>query len=124
MPVIAVAVLLVTVAAWAPAAPAAKARALNCDPDAIANVDPSNRRGYAIGHTYDTPCSSGWAYTLKYLNRAGSSLATNTGSAGGEYVVAGTEVSCAGAYVHAFFYINVGGVGKSYTSGEDSTCAY
>ncbi|MDX6543258.1 MAG: hypothetical protein QOK32_861 [Gaiellaceae bacterium] len=103
----------------------AQSRVATCDPQAYAIVDSSTRRGYGVGAVYNS-CSSGWDYTIKLINHAGSTLngSTRIGTSSGSQIVNGPEVSCAGAYVRAFFYINVGGTGKSYTTGEDPSCAY
>jgi hypothetical protein len=53
------------------------------------------------------------------VNRAGNALITKTGSYGGGPQSWNTPtVSCAGAWVHTFLYINVVGAGKSDTSGD------
>jgi hypothetical protein len=44
-------------------------------------------------------------------------LNTSTCWSGGQQWATGFA-NCAGLYVHSFFYINVGGTGKSYTTGD------
>lgn len=75
--------------------------------------------GYALG---DVNCDSGapsWYYTIRLANHAGSTLTESSGgpASGGSQVSTATVV-CTGAIVHSFLYINVGGTGKSDTSGE------
>ena len=85
----------------------------------------SDRTGTAVADV--DGCASGWTYTIRLKNRAGSTIREDAGYAaasfGGKRIF-GTLVSCAGAYVHTYFYMNVNGTGKSDTSAETSECAY
>ncbi len=62
-----------------------------------------------------------WAYDVRLVNRAGTALAETLHTAqdqsgsGDRWTPLAT---CTGAYIHNFYYINVGGTGKSDTSGE------
>ncbi len=109
------------------AAPDAQTRRMaTCTPYAYTPVvDAGQRIGAAVG---ETSCQSGaptWHYTIRLKNRAGNTLAESAGGPFSGSRLLGTDyVSCAGAYVHTFLYINVGGAGKSDTSGENSDCAY
>ena len=73
-------------------------------------------------------CDAGapsYYYTIKLINRAGGDLAVSSGGPITGYSFPYTAiVSCAGAYIRSFLYINVGGQGKSHTSPEASGCAY
>lgn len=104
---------------------AAPARVLaSCYPYAWQPIVFGNHQSYGSSAA---SCDSGapsYYYTVKLINRAGNDLAVSSGGP-----VSGTSfpetatVSCAGAYVRSFLYINVGGQGKSDTSGE-ADCAY
>jgi hypothetical protein len=90
-----------------------------CTPDArVPVVYTGSRTGYADGYVWCGAYLS-YTYTIRMVNRAGSALITKTGSYGGGTQSWNTPtVSCAGAWVHTFLYINVGGAGKSDTSGD------
>lgn len=96
-----------------------------CDPYAYYPWVGVNDTGAADG---DASCGSGapsYYYTIELKNRAGSALATSSGGpVSGTGFFYTSVVSCAGAYVRAFLYINVGGQGKSHTSNENADCAY
>src|SRR5581483_6192370 len=118
------AVILAAFAAVA-TVPAGHARSMaTCSPTALIPYPSIYHQAYGAGYA---SCDSGapaWAYTVRLVNRAGSILAyaeddsfDNYGSGERDTPVA----NCAGAYVHSFFYINVGGTGKSSTSGDDGS---
>lgn len=105
----------------------AETRALShCHPSAqVPNVSYPSGQAWAIVD----PCGSGWNYSIHLKNRAGDTLGGGPDSGyasayGGNTYIYGAWLGCAGAYVHTFFYMNVGGTGKSDTSGENSNCAY
>jgi hypothetical protein len=101
------------------AVPEARSRALaTCNPTAyVPVISGSQSEGKGIG-TCDAGAPS-WQYTVRLVNRAGDILAqTSGGPWSGTHTVSTSTVSCAGAYVHSYLYINVGGTGKSDTSGE------
>jgi hypothetical protein len=78
-----------------------------------------SRTGYADGYVGCGSPPPAYTYTIRMVNRAGSALITKTGSYGGGTQSWNTPtVSCAGAWVHTFLYINVVGAGKSDTSGD------
>jgi len=114
---------LVTLAAIAPASSRVLA---TCTPIAyVPSVDTGQRIGQANGQSSCEAGSPSWQYTIRLLNRAGSTLTqTSGGPINGTGFVGTNWVSCAGAYLHTFLYINVGGAGKSDTSGETSACTY
>ena len=91
-----------------------------CTPYAqIPVVFTGNRTGYADGYVGCGSPPPAYTYTIRMVNRAGSALITKTGSYGGGTQSWNTPtVSCAGAWVHTFLYINVVGAGKSDTSGD------
>jgi hypothetical protein len=101
------------------AVPEARSRALaTCNPAAsVPVISGTQSQGKGVG-TCD-PGAPSWQYTIKLVNRAGDILAqTSGGPWTGSHTVTTSLVSCAGAYVHSYLYINVGGTGKSDTSGE------
>jgi hypothetical protein len=98
-----------TAAALAFAGPASQANADVCAPSAYQPLLAGG--GYAYAHAY-IPCSGTWDISLR--NNAGSVLGHAGGSAAGEYYVG--QIRCAGAIVHTFVWVNVGGVVKSDTS--------
>ena len=61
----------------------------------------------------DLPCSG--SYTIKLVNNAGSTLGSASGSGSGHIQTPSTR--CAGAIVHTFVTVNVGGTNLSDTSG-------
>lgn len=73
-------------------------------------------------------CDSGeqFYFDIRLVNLAGDILARTIGDVAGvnSWPVSTPTVSCAGANVHSFLYINVGGTGKSDTSGNNSDCTY
>lgn len=101
------------------AVPEARSRALaTCNPAAnVPVISGSESQGKGVG-----TCDAGaptWQYTIRLVNRAGDILAqTSGGPWSGSHTVTTSLVSCAGAYVHSYLYMNVGGTGKSDTSGE------
>jgi hypothetical protein len=102
-------------------APARTSRILaTCTPDArVPVVFTGSRTGYADGYVWCGSPPPAYTYTIRMVNRAGSALITKTGSYGGGSQSWNTPtVSCAGAWVHTFLYINVVGAGKSDTSGD------
>jgi len=109
--------LVLLVAARAPARPVRLFA--TCTPDARVPVVFTNRTGYADGYVWCGLPRPAYTYTIRMVNRAGNALITKTGSYGGGSQSWNTPtVSCAGAWVHTFLYINVVGVGKSDTSGD------
>ena len=101
------------------AVPEARSRALaTCNPTAYVPVI-SGSQSQAKGLGGCEPGAPSWQYTIKLVNRAGDTLAqTSGGPWNGSHNVSTSTVSCAGAYVHSYLYMNVGGTGKSDTSGE------
>jgi hypothetical protein len=91
-----------------------------CTPDArVPIVFSGSRTGYADGYVWCGSPFPAYTYTIRMVNRAGNALITKTGSYGGGSQSWNTPtVSCAGAWVHTFLYINVVGAGKSDTSGD------
>jgi hypothetical protein len=91
-----------------------------CTPDAqLPVVFTGSRTGYADGYVGCGSPPPAYTYTIRMVNRAGSALITKTGSYGGGTQSWNTPtVSCAGAWVHTFLYINVVGAGKSDTTGD------
>jgi hypothetical protein len=75
-------------------------------------------------------CDSGapnYWFTIRLVNLSGNILAQNQNgplAAISQRTVATDWTSCRGAIIHSFLYLNVGGVGKSDTSGNNSDCAY
>jgi hypothetical protein len=108
----------------AAAAPSARstATAASCYPAAYVPF-PINHIASGAGHV---SCDSGapsYQYTIKLVNRAGNVLTQlSSGPVSGGRDVYTDGVVCTGAYTHSFLYINVGGVGKSDTSGEAPLC--
>jgi hypothetical protein len=83
----------------------------------------SNHRSYGRGLIgCDNGFSGSYYWQVSLRNRAGGSLSTADGYYVGTAQVATPSVQCTGAYVHSFLYINVGGAGKSDTSGEAGLC--
>lgn len=77
------------------------------------------------GHTACDAGAPNWAYDVRLVNHVGTILAENLHTAmdqsgSGDRWTALT--TCTGATVHNFYYINVGGTGKSDTSGENGPC--
>ena len=126
IPALVVAALLFVVGATeALAAPGADSRVLaTCAPIAnVPSVDSGSHTGQATGKGLCDAGAPTWLYTIRLVNRAGSALAeTSGGPFSGTHQVSTSTASCAGAYVHTYLYINVGGTGKSDTSGENSGC--
>jgi hypothetical protein len=83
---------------------------------------PSNHFASATGYIQ---CDSGaptWQFTLRLVTRSGAILTEKAGGPGqGSQAPSTGAVGCAGHYVHSYLYINVGGAGKSSTSGEDGS---
>jgi hypothetical protein len=66
-------------------------------------------------------------FTVRLVNKSGNILAqAQNGPLHADLFRTVTTIreSCRGAIIHSFLYINVGGVGKSDTSGSNSDCAY
>jgi hypothetical protein len=102
-------------------APARTARlSATCSPDArVPTVFSGSRTGFGNGYVWCGWPPPTYGYTIRMVNRAGSALITKTGWYGGGSQSWNTPtVSCAGAWVHTFLYINVSGAGKSDTSGD------
>jgi hypothetical protein len=106
------------------AVPEAGSRALaTCSPTAYVPVIGNSHTTQATGIGTCDQGAPTWQYTIRLANRAGSALAeTSGGPWSGTHNVSTSIVSCAGAYVHSYLYMNVGGTGKSDTSGETSGC--
>jgi hypothetical protein len=83
-------------------------------------VHPSTRSGYADSTVICDPGYPTYAWTLKFINDAGSALMTSSGYFDDSDAYSTPEVGCAGAYVRANMYINVGGTGKSDTEGRQA----
>jgi len=96
-----------------------------CTPTAYSPaVDYGSRLGQAVGETTCDAGAPSWSYSIYLRNHAGSTLG-NPATGGpftGNRLLSTDWTSCAGAIVHTFLYINVGGAGKSDTSGEVSGC--
>jgi hypothetical protein len=114
----AVCTLVLLVPSGAPAG--MKRISATCTPDArIPVVFSGSRTGYADAYVGCGSPPPAYTYTIRMVNRAGNALITETGSYGGGTQSWNTPtVSCAGAWVHTFLYINVVGAGKSDTSGD------
>lgn len=114
---------LLVAAAWPSAA---QSRALyDCDPYAWQpNVNASANTGNGQGYVSCIYEDVYYSYTIRLVNRAGNILTSHSDSDIGSRVVWTATVSCAGAIVHSFLYINVYGTGKSDTSGEVLGCLY
>ena len=97
--------------AFMTAAPDA-ATASVCSPQAYV---PSVSGGYGYAQGY-LPC--GGSFTLRLANAAGSSLGETSSSCSSACGVSYGPIRCAGAIVHTFLYVNVGGSGMSDTSGS------
>ncbi|HEX5585126.1 hypothetical protein [Gaiella sp.] len=77
------------------------------------------------GHTACDAGAPNWAFDVRLVNHVGTILAENLHTAmdqsgSGDRWTALT--TCTGAIVHNFYYINVGGAGKSKTSDENGPC--
>jgi len=118
IPILALGLILVAIAVLAASG---NARSLaTCTPSTWIPV-PVSHQSKGGGHT---ACDAGapmWAYDVRLVNRAGTALAETLHTAqdqsgsGDRWTPLAT---CTGAYIHNFYYINVGGTGKSDTSGE------
>lgn len=125
MSLVALVVAAIAAAVMAASASPGHARSLaTCSPTAYVPIPSIYHQAYGAGYASCDAGAPAWAYTVKLVNRAGSTLAyaeddnfDNYGSGERDTPVA----NCAGAYVHSFFYINVGGTGKSSTSGDDGS---
>jgi hypothetical protein len=117
--VVAVVLAILVVLAIRPAG--AQPRALACpDPHGyLPYVALPSKVGLAHG---GTSCSLSMAWTLKLINRAGSSLQQASATSTGPLDVWLSGTSCAGAYVRSFWYMKIGGSGYSHTSAENSSC--
>lgn len=83
------------------------------------------RTGFGAGGTYTSCNNNSWSYNVRFVNNAGNILDQESGTAPYALYQPETDVvSCAGAIVHSFMYINDAGVGTSHTSGTNSDCAY
>jgi hypothetical protein len=72
-------------------------------------------------------CNGGstyYDYTVRLLNRAGNVLTQTSSAYFGNHWITSLYVSCAGAYVRSYLYINAYGTGRSDTSAENPDCAY
>jgi len=109
-------------------ADAAKQRTMACDPftyPPIVNGSPPNRRSFGDGFVQNSCIDSVWSYYLKLANAGGSPLIDKTGNSFGNDYVFTQSVVCEGASIHNYLYINVGGMGKSHTSGNaNPNCTY
>lgn len=105
-----------------------RSAASTCNP--VANVLYPNSdyqaRGSGIIFCDGSSAPSYW-FTIRLVNLSGNILAQNQNGplpALLQRNVATDSVGCRGAIVHSFLYLNVGGVGKSDTSGHNSDRAY
>ena len=82
---------------------------------------PVSHQSKGGGHTACDAGAPNWAYDVRLVNRAGTALAETLHTAQ-DQSGSGDRwtplVTCTGAYIHNYYYINVGGTGKSDTSGE------
>jgi len=106
----------------------AHTRRLACDPEAnTPAVYRPDWIGRAVATVYNG-CSSGWQWTLRLKNRAGSTLREDQGYEPighyGSLTWLGRETGCAAAYLHTFVYVNNNGWGQSDTGPEMAECAY
>jgi hypothetical protein len=116
--VVAIASVLVVIAATGGASPAVSRSFATCTPVALVPAILNHQsQGIGVGS-----CDAGapsWNYTVRLSNRAGNILTQASGGpVTGSSTVTTAVVTCTGAIVHSFLFINVGGVGKSDTSGE------
>jgi hypothetical protein len=101
----------------------ATSRALaTCTPFASTPAVPQHQ-SWGRGSTFCDNGASSYTYNVRLVNRAGNILTQSSGGPllGSQGLTTGV-VSCAGAYVHSFLYINVGGSGKSSTSTDAPLC--
>jgi hypothetical protein len=121
--------LVAYVAVTAVSSTAAPARVTSASCYPYANVPYPTVDYQAVG-SGAISCDAGapvYWFTVRLVNRSGNILAQaqNGPLAATWYrTVATVFVSCRGAIIHSFLYINVSGVGKSDTSGSNSDCAY
>jgi hypothetical protein len=103
-------------------APSASSRSFaTCNPNAYVPILDVGRTAYARGFTSCDAGAPSWNYTIRLANHAGDVLTQASGGpVNGSSTVSTAATGCAGAIVHSFLYINVGGTGKSDTSGEIS----
>jgi hypothetical protein len=103
-------------------APAGSRTLATCTP--IAWVpDTGGRRAAGWGYVRCDGGSPSFQYTVRLVNRSGGILSQASGgplSIGQQVQTA--VAGCAGAWVHSYLYINVGGAGKSDSSGEPPQC--
>jgi len=117
----------VGVAAVSSTAAPVRAASPSCIP--TANVPHPTASYQAVGSGTiwcDSGAPSYW-FTVRLVNLAGNILQQNQNGplpAISQRTVVTYWTSCRGAIIHSFLYINVGGVGKSDTSGNNSDCAY
>lgn len=99
---------------------AASSRSLaTCTPVADVPYYGPSHTGAGEGHTNCDAGAPSWNFTIRLANRAGSSLTQwSDGPVSGSSYVSTATVYCTGAIIHSYLYINVGGTGKSDTSGE------
>jgi hypothetical protein len=90
-----------------------------CWPYAAVPAFVSAHSAYAKGYV---DCNEAYYWSLSLRNRAGNSLITSDGYFASPTNVATPAVTCTGAYIHSFLYINVSGVGKSDTGPEAGLC--
>jgi hypothetical protein len=113
----AMAIFVLIIASLAVSSQGTAAHAGGCAPVAkVPTVDQSVHRGYA--HAV-VPCA-GSSYSVSLVNAAGTTLgspATGTTNNSNQAVQT-SNIACAGAYVHTFIWINIGGVVMSDTSGD------
>ena len=128
--VVAVCALVTYVAVTAVTSTATPLRTATATCDPVANVPyPSSSyqaRGSGTIFCNGTGAPDYW-FTVRLVNLSGDILKQNQNgplTALLQRFVATDQVSCRGAIIHSFLYLNVGGVGKSDTSGNNSDCAY
>ena len=99
--------------------PAGSTRALHlCRPIAAWPAVYGDRTGIGGGVGLCDNNQQYWRYSTRLVNRAGNALDEVTGARFGDAQVGTRRVGCAGAWVHSFVYINVGGEGNSDGNGD------
>ncbi|MDH5334597.1 MAG: hypothetical protein OEW65_11995 [Thermoleophilia bacterium] len=112
-------VVVVAAAALAGAA-APSSLAATCTPQAHVPFVVNSFTSGAGTATCDAGAPS-WQYTVRLTGANGQVLKQSQGSRTGTQTVTTSAFYCLGWSLHSFLYINVGGAGKSHTSGN-TTC--
>jgi len=79
--------------------------------------------GQSSGGATQCPDGTPWQGELDLKNRAGNNLDTVPLSGNHTIYFQGNVVSCSGAYIHSFEWLNSNGTVTSDTSGENTQCA-